>query len=44
VVIFLAKLISVTELKVGSNVSVHAWPVETLEKTLFHFVDAVMTD
>jgi hypothetical protein len=43
VVIFLARLISVTELKVGSDVSVHAWPVETLEKALFHFIDAIMT-
>jgi hypothetical protein len=34
----------VTELKVGTDVSVHAWPVETLEKALFHFVDAIMTD
>jgi hypothetical protein len=28
----------------GSDISVHAGPVETLEKVLFHFVDAIVTD
>jgi hypothetical protein len=31
-------------LEVGSDVSVHAGPVETLEKALFRFVDTIMTD
>ncbi len=31
-------------LEVGSDISVHAGPVETLEKALFCFVDAIMTD
>ncbi len=28
----------------GSDIGVHAGPVETLEKVLFHFVDAIVTD
>ncbi len=40
----MAKLTSVAGFKVGSDASVHAWPVDTLEKALFHFVDAIMTN
>ena len=31
-------------LKMGSDISIHARPVETLEKALFGFIDAIMTD
>jgi hypothetical protein len=36
------KLTSVAGFEVGSNVSIHARPIVTLEKAFFGFVDAVM--
>ena len=38
-----AYLTSVACLKMGSDVSIHARPVETLQEALFHFVDAIVT-
>ena len=39
-----ANLTSMAGLKVGSDVSIHTRPVEALEKALFSFVNAIMTD
>jgi hypothetical protein len=39
-----AELTSVAGLQVGSDVSIHAGPVKTLQKAFFGFVDAIMTD
>jgi hypothetical protein len=38
-----AYLTSMACLKMGSNVSIHTRPVETLEEALFCFVDAIVT-
>jgi hypothetical protein len=41
-VISSAKLTSVARFEVGSYVSIHTWPVVTLKKALFGFVDAIV--
>ncbi len=43
-IICAAHLTSVAGLKVGSDVSVHTRPVEALEKPLFSFVNAIVTN
>jgi hypothetical protein len=37
-----SKLKSVAGFKVGSYVSIHAWPIVTLEEAFFGFVDAIV--
>ena len=43
-VISAANLTSMAGLKVGSDVSIHARPVEALQKALFSFVNAIMAN